>query len=429
MKQKSLFLDILTIGFALFSMFFGAGNVIFPPFLGMQSGGHWFGGLTAFFVADVVLAVLALFAMFRAGSAEGLLGSIGSRAAVILLTVIVLCNGPLLAIPRTAATTFEIGVSELIPLLSPVTFSVFFFLLVLVLSIRESAVVDVIGKILTPLLLIGLAVLIVDGMIQPIGTISETAQVDSVPMNGIRAGYQTLDVMGALVLGPVLIRSAEARGYRDKKQRMKLLVGASAVAALLLLLVYLGLTYLGATASEIFSSDVSRTALIMYIVQRILGRPGLIIFTVVVALACITTAIGLTCACATYLSGLTKGRGSYKLFVVIICIFSAVISNLSLDTIISVSAPILELVYPVVLVLTAVSLVAPHLSRQACIAAVLGATVMNILFTVDSMGLSMPWLHALPLAGIDMIWILPSLLCGVIATVSFRRFPLARQKA
>ena len=82
-----------------------------------------------------------------------------------------------------------------------------------------------------------------------------------------------------------------------------------------------------------------------------------------------------------------------------------------------------------VLVLTAVSLVASHLSRQACIAAVLGATVMNILFTVDSMGLSMPWLHALPLAGIDMIWILPSLLCGVIAAVIFRRLPLARQKA
>lgn len=87
MKPNKFFSDILTIGFALFSMFFGAGNVIFPPYLGLQCGRMWFGGFAAYYVADVLLAVLALFALLQVVSSKQLMERIGKKAAVVLMTV------------------------------------------------------------------------------------------------------------------------------------------------------------------------------------------------------------------------------------------------------------------------------------------------------------------------------------------------------
>ena len=157
MKPNKFFTDILTIGFALFSMFFGAGNVIFPPYLGLQSGRLWFGGFSAYYIADVLLAVFALFALLQVGSSKRLMERLGKKAAVVLMTVIILCIGPLLAIPRTAATTYELGIGELLPSVSPLLFSVLFFALILALSIQESSVIDIIGKFLTPALLLAVA--------------------------------------------------------------------------------------------------------------------------------------------------------------------------------------------------------------------------------------------------------------------------------
>ena len=415
MKPNKFFSDILTIGFALFSMFFGSGNVIFPPYLGLQCGRMWFGGFAAYYVADVLLAVLALFALLQVGSSKQLMERLGKKAAVVLTTVIILCIGPLLAIPRTAATTYELGIGELLPSVSPVLFSVLFFALILALSIRESSVIDIIGKFLTPALLLGLAVMILVGMIHPIGHVSDTVQVESVLETGIEAGYQTLDVLAALVFGAVLVKSADEKGYHEEESRLRVLVGASVVAGVLLLLVYLGLAWLGASASEVYPPEISRASLVISIVQRLLGRPGLVLFSVVVALACITTAVGLVSSTADHFATISGRKVSYRLCVIVICVFSALVSNLGLDTIISVAAPILGLVYPPVLVLVAVSLVMPHMSNSICISAVLGALVMSVLSTADSLGLAMPWLHRMPLANVDMAWILPSVFCGVAA--------------
>lgn len=323
--------------------------------------------------------------------------------------------GPLLAIPRTAATTYELGIGELLPSVSPVLFSVLFFALILALSIQESSVIDIIGKFLTPALLLGLAVMILVGMFHPIGHVSDTVQVESVLETGIEAGYQTLDVLAALVFGAVLVKSADEKGYHEEESRLRVLVGASVVAGVLLLLVYLGLAWLGASASEVYPPEISRASLVISIVQRLLGRPGLVLFSVVVALACITTAVGLVSSTADHFATISGRKVGYRLCVIVICVFSALVSNLGLDTIISVAAPILGLVYPPVLVLVAVSLVMPHMSNSICISAVLGALLMSVLSTADSLGLAMPWLHRMPLANVDMAWILPSVLCGVAA--------------
>ena len=139
------------------------------------------------------------------------------------------------------------------------------------------------------------------------------------------------------------------------------------------------------------------------------------IFALVVALACVTTAVALVSSAANHFADLCKGRVSYQIFVILICVFSAVVSNLGLDTIVSIAAPILGIVYPPVLVLVIVSLVAPKMTNSICIAAVIGAAITSILSALDGFGLSMPWLRYLPLSSVDMAWVLPAAIFGVAA--------------
>ena len=139
--------DIFVIGFALFSMFFGAGNVIFPPYLGLSCGSQWFLGFACYYLADIGLALLALFAILRSGSPEAMTRRIGKLPSTLLLSAIVLCIGPMLAIPRTAATTYEMSLAPLVSGFSSVLFSFLFFAVILLLCLRESAVGDIGGKI------------------------------------------------------------------------------------------------------------------------------------------------------------------------------------------------------------------------------------------------------------------------------------------
>ena len=199
--MKKYLRDMMVIGFALFSMFFGAGNVIFPPYLGLGSGPEWLLGFASYFAADIGLALLAMFAILRQGSPDGITAPIGKLPSTLLLCAIVLCIGPMLAIPRTASTTYETSLSPLIAGFSPMLFSVLFFLLIFLLCVRESTVVDIVGKLLTPALLAGLLVLIAAGVAHPIGPVGTRPLVDSVAATGVEAGYQTMDVLAAIVFG------------------------------------------------------------------------------------------------------------------------------------------------------------------------------------------------------------------------------------
>ncbi len=416
--KKKFGADSIVVGFALFSMFFGAGNVIFPPYLGFGAGTQWVNGFLFYFIADIGLALFALFTLLKVGGSENITGRIGSVASNILMSAIILCIGPIVAIPRTAATTFEMSVAPLISGVSPVIFSVAFFVVVLLLSIRQSAVIDVVGKVLTPALLIGLLVLIIKGIISPLGSIVNP-HVDSsfVIVNGIKSGYQTMDVLAALAFGIIILKSAQEKGYSDGRESSKMIRTAAVIAGVLLLIVYFGLTYLGATSASLFSLDISRAELVIGIVQRLLGKTGLVIFAVVVALACMTTAVALVSSAASFFEKLTKGRLSYAVLVTVICVSSAVISNLGLDRIVAVASPILDIVYPPMLVLIALSWFGDRLSRGVYRWAVIGALIASVLSTLSLYGVSVPIVNTLPLASLGLGWIVPAAGFGIVAYV------------
>ena len=416
--MKRSLTDMFVIGFALFSMFFGAGNVIFPPYLGLSCGKQWFLGFACYYLADIGLALAALFAVLRSGSPEHMTRRIGKGPSTLLMSAIILCIGPMLAIPRTAATTYEMSLAPLVSGFSPVLFSFLFFAVILLLCLQESAVVDIVGKVLTPVLLIGLLVLIVKGVLAPIGPVPDRVPVDNVPVTGIEAGYQTMDVLAAVIFGIIILKSARDKGYTDPKAQARVVAGAGLVAGTALLVVYLGLTYLGVTTSRFFNLSVLRTFLVVSIVRNLMGNAGIVLFSIVVALACVTTAVALVSSAASYFSKLSGGRLRYTWLVVAICLFSAAAANLGLDQIVSIAAPILSIVYPPTLVLICLSFFDRRIqSDWVYRMAALGALVFSLLETAASFGLDIPLLSRMPLASLGFGWVVPAAVCGTLGAL------------
>ncbi len=416
-KSNNTVRDIIVVGFALFSMFFGAGNVVFPPYLGMESGPQWLLGFSAYFIADIGLALLGVFALLRVGSSEAVTLRLGKIPAELLMCAIILCIGPMVAIPRTSATTFEMAIAPNIPGVSPVLFSVLFFALILALCIKESAVVDIVGKVLTPLLLVGLFAIIIKGIVTPLGEIAALPQIANAAVTGIKAGYQTMDALAALPFGIIVLQSVTAKGYDSGRKQFRVVGGAAVLAGVLLLCVYMGLAYLGATVSAQYTSDIGRAQLIMALVEALMGKVGVILFGVVVGLACVTTAIALTSSAAAYFAELCRGKVSYKVFVIAICVFSAVVSNLGLDRIVAVAAPVLDVIYPPTLVLIFISLLAPRLSDRVSRGAAIGALLTSVLCALNANGIHIPFMANLPLYDLGLSWLLPAVIFGLAASL------------
>ena len=349
--------DGAVIGSALFSMFFGAGNMIFPPYLGMQSGFEWFIGFLCYFLADIGLAIAVISAMVKHGDFENVLSSVtGKYISKIVMVAVILCLGPFICIPRTAATTFELAVLPLVPVVAPWVCYIVFFVLVYVLCIKETGIVDVVGKLMTPLLFAGLVYIILVGVMNPIGDISDTIKTHNVAYAGIDAGYQSLDALAAAVFGTLIITSARHKGYPSGKTQNFVVAISCVVAGFGLFVIYMGLTYLGATVSEIFDNHTLRSELLIGIVERLVpGRVGVMLFSVISGLACLSTAVAVTGSCAGYLSKATGDRISYISFLTVICIFSTVVSFAGVDRLVSFASPVLNILYPPVMIIVLIS--------------------------------------------------------------------------
>ncbi len=404
--------DGILIGAALFAMFFGAGNMIFPPYLGFESGTAWFLGFICYFLADIGLAVLTVFALLKAETAENLFSVLGKFLPKLILLCVVLCIGPVICIPRTGATTFELSVAPLFPDCNPIPFYIGFFTLTFFMCIKKNAVVDVVGKILTPVLFVGLLTLIVLGLINA-GNIAEPKTL-SVSQAGIQAGYQSMDVLAAIIFGVLIIHSAKDKGHTAPKSTQKAVITAGLVAGAGLLIVYLGLTFLGATFSSNpgFTMHTGRTELLTGIIRDLFpGNSGLWFFAIVAGFACLSTSIALTGSCAEYISDLSRGKLKYGQLVFVICLFSAVAACVGVEGLVSFASPILSILYPPILILILLHFIKDYLPKfilRLCAAIGLAVGVLQVL---QSFGIRYPFFDNFPLAEVDLQWVLPVGIC------------------
>ena len=406
--------DILIIGFALFSMFFGAGNLIFPPFIGVTSGNDWLVSFLGFIIADVGIILLSINAVARAGSFQNVVEKAGKKFGLYLEIIMMLCLGPILVIPRTAATTFEMSIMPITSSLNSAIFSILFFGLTLILTIRPTKVMDIIGKFLTPVLLLALILLIGKGILSPIGELSNNNN-EGLFVNGITQGYQTMDALGIGGVTALIITSFVNKGYKDKKENISMTLKSALIAGIGLILVYGGLAYLGATVSTIYDASISQTELLVNITNHLLGKNGILLLGIIVAFACLTTAIGLTSVTAKYFEDVSNKKLKYSHIVTFICVFSAIASNLGVDRIIAIAGPILTVIYPVSILLVVMSTFSKYFIKPAVFKGAAYATLLiSFLNVADSLGFTIEFIHHLPLNSLGFNWVIPAIIGGLL---------------
>lgn len=396
-------------------MFFGAGNLLLPPFIGLQIGHHIAITILAFGLTGILLPFLGVLSIVQSGNSIQDLGNrLHPLLAPILGAIIMLCIGPLIAIPRTAATTFEVGLLPLFPNFNPIWSAVLFFGITWCLTIVPSRVVDIIGNFLTPALLVLLLSLIIVGISNPLGAYPQTEISSSEAFAlGFTEGYQTLDVLASVIFAGIIIAAAHAKGYQKTEEKSKVVIASGALSAICLFLIYGGLLYLGST-SNVADPQISRSALLIHIAKNNLGDSGMIAIALSIALACLTTAIALTSAVGTFFNQLTNGRLGYKTLVTTCCLLSAALSITGVDNIIQFAYPPLAFVYPIVITLVLYIVVfGRHVkSKLPYVGALIASTAVAVLSLIKVLGLWSPpilsiW-NKIPLFEIDLGWVVPS---------------------
>ncbi len=344
--------------------------------------------------------------------------------AIIISTAIILCIGPFLATPRTAATTYEIGILPIFgESVNRYLFSIIFFIIAFLLSVRPSKVVDIVGKFLTPSLLVCMTILIIKGIVSPIGEISNTAMIDNVLEKGITDGYQTMDAIAGCMFALVVLNAVKTRNYSSQALEIKATIYSGIIAAVCLAFIYGGLLYLGAQTSSLGVYDINtdNTQLLVDITNKVLGGTGVYILAIITALACLTTAIGLISAAGNFFNELSKGKVSYELVVVLCSIVSCAISMLGVSQIIKISAPILQILYPCAMTIVLIGLFNEKIKDDIVfkIPAIV-SLVFGFLYVLQGneahSGLSV-FLYGMPLAKFGLGWVVPMLIGLVIAIV------------
>ncbi|WP_203361470.1 branched-chain amino acid transport system II carrier protein [Bacillus sp. REN10] len=433
MANKALTVkEIFAVGLMLFALFLGAGNMIFPPFLGQQAGENAWLGTAGFLITGVGLPLLGVIAIAKAGgSVQSIAGRVSPLFGVIFTIVMYLAIGPFFGIPRTGTVAYEISVSPFLsenlnknPLILLI-FTGLFFSLTAWLSLNPMKLVDRIGKVLTPLLLLVLTILVGKSFISPMGEIQPPHKdyVSAPVFKGFIEGYLTMDTIAALVFGIVVISAIMDKGVTEEKQIAKVCIQAGVIAAAGLALVYLSLSFIGATSTEAIGLQENGGAILSKAATYLYGEAGTVILALAIFFACITTSVGLVSATAQYFSRLSS-KLSYSRLVVILSIFSMAIANAGLTKLIAISLPVLIMIYPLAIVMLLLSFIDSLFKGYSAvyIGALLPTGLISLLDALHvakvDVSAVMNALDFIPFLSAGIGWLIPAIIGGIIGFLS-----------
>ncbi|MBT8187257.1 MAG: branched-chain amino acid transport system II carrier protein [Croceitalea sp.] len=410
---------VLLVSFALFSLFFGAGNLILPPQLGFKAGDAWFWVTFGFCLSAVIIPILGILAHAKLqGTIFDFAKKVSPKFSLVYCFLVYAISISLPS-PRTASVTHEMGIAPLFDS-SALTTSIVYFILVFLFVMNRSKILDIIGKLLTPaiiLILLGIIGVAFFDFDFNFGTTT----FESPFTHGILEGYQTFDAIGAIVVGGVIIISINLKEkeatYTLKKQ---LIAKAGWFAGLGLFLIYAGLIITGALVHNEFDADSSRTALLSGISLVTLGSTANLLLAILVSLACFTTAVGIVTGTADFVKSQFKNsQTAYLVTAILGCLLGIVMGQFNVGYIIAVALPALMFIYPITIVLILLNVLPDKFATPRVFRWVVLTT---ILFSIpDFMG-SAGWGDALgdmstwiPLSQFQLGWVLPSLVVFVIS--------------
>ena len=433
-----------------FGMLFGAGNLIFPVSMGQRAGVEVFVATLGFCITGVGLPLLSVLALSSSNSASvtDMAKLVGKKFSIFFTTALYLCIGPLFAIPRTATVPFQVGV---VPFLPEDTkqgmlflFSFLFFVFALILSLKPGKLLTYVGKVLNPLFLLFLGILLFVAVLFPIGGLHALNPVSGYEkgsfLKGIFEGYNTMDVMGALAFGNVLIQTIrsmqgneestgeesageESAGEEAEKRFRFVTVLSGSLAALLMVLLYFALSYAGAESRLVFSVQENGGDTLHSLSTYYFHRFGGILLAVIIYFSCLKTAVGLISSAAMAFQEMFPERFSYRIYVFLFTICSFVISNIGLSRIIQYAVPVLFFIYPICIVLIILCLFGKTFSYdravfQSAIYCTIPFAFLDALKVLLEGALSrlpgaaavLSFFSPFPFFSMGLTWLLPSLL-------------------
>jgi LIVCS family branched-chain amino acid:cation transporter len=410
--------ELLITSFGLFSLFFGAGNLLLPPLLGYNAGENWFWVAIGFMVTAVVIPIIGILAHARL---QGTLYDFGKKVSPqfsFIYCILIYVIAVAIPSPRTAAATHEVAIFPIFGS-DPLWTSTIYFTLVLVFVLNRSKILGFIGKFLTPLIVIMLLLVIGIGLFSS-EMLTSASQFDTPIAKGILEGYQTFDAIGAVVVGAVIIISINFRNKGSFEEKKTLIAKSGWIAGFGLFIIYAGLISVGAyygseiNINEELSSDMQRANLLRKISIASLGGFGNTVLSILISLACFTTAVGIIAGTADYFKGLLgNSQLVYIVTAIIASVFGVIVGQLDFNSIIIVAVPVLLFIYPITIVLILLNVLPQRFSTPLVFRAVV---IVTFIFSIpDVVGFISPSeglkriTEYIPLAQFSLGWVFPAL--------------------
>ena len=424
--------DVLLTGFALFAMLFGAGNLIFPPMLGYETNSSWIPTMLAFTITGVGFPFLGILSVSIVGNGiKDFANRVSPMFSTIFAIISILAIGPMLAIPRTGATAYEItflhnGMNNTI---YKYIYLICYFGIVILFSLRASKVIERVGKILTPILLLLLFLIIVKGIFFS----GLSIKPDIYPhafKKGFLEGYQTMDTIASIAYAGIILKAIKNGRNLTQKQEFSFLIKAGLVAILSLALIYGGFALVGAKMHSVLVTN-DKIELLVKTTSYLLGGYGNLILAICVAGACLTTAIGLVATVGEFFSSITSFK--YEKIVIFTVIISFLLSILGVESIIRISVPILVFIYPVMISLIILNLFGKYIKNDYVYKGVVLFTgIIGLIESLASIGITNTYtnsvLEILPFSDYGLTWLFPGLIGYILFSLIFRKIGRIKNK-
>ena len=409
--QKLSGKNLLLVGFTLFSMFFGAGNLIFPPHLGAQAGTSLWPAFAGLAVSAVGLPIAGVVAVARAGGLDKLAGRVHPVFAVVFTILVYLSIGPCLAIPRTASTSFQM----LVPLIGGGTglqlaYSVLFFAAAFLVALRPEKLTDWLGRILCPCLIVLIVVLFAGCLTHPLAAHYGTpsAEYAALPaVQGILYGYQTMDTLAGLNFGAVIALNIQALGVTEPREVERGTIRAGFLAAGLFAVVYAMLTHIGGIAGAAFPGCETGAETLTLLANALFGRVGQVLLAAIFIIACFNTCVGLISGVSEYFHQLWP-KVPYTGWAAFFALTSMLLSNIGLASILELSVPILNAIYPAAIVLIFLSFLPGRFQRCSVYSWAIGLAALQSIPAALPLGPVAALANNLPLGALGFGWLLPA---------------------
>ncbi len=356
--------EIVALGLAIFSMLFGAGNLMYPLAVGMSSGTKNIFGITGFIVTAICLPLIGIISMILYnGDYEAFFHRLGAKTGETVIGICMLIIGPLIAMPRIITLSHTLMAPFLpIPFLhetgivASFVFALLFLGITFAFTFRESRIVDILGYVVSPILLISLTFIIIKGIICAHYPIINIQSSSSVFFTNLMRGYETLDLLGALFFSSIILVILRANpNNKDKTEQQLAWIGLQGgfIGISLLGIVYVGMSILGVYYGQGLE-HINSGELFREISMRILGDYGAFVIATAVLMACLSTSIALAAVITEYVEHkLFKNKISYVQALIITLLSCIPLSTAGLGYVLQLTAgPITFVGYPTLIALT-----------------------------------------------------------------------------